>query len=238
MTEAEPILITGVGRRLGLHLANCFLQRQIPVIGTYRTDRPSIRRLQGLGADLRLCDFTKSSDINLLTDYIIDRYSRLRAIIHNASDWASEQDEAEPSNLLNRMIAVHVGAPYEINRLLAPLLKASQSNHADIVHITDYVASKGSKKHIAYAASKAAQDNLTLSFSARLAPKIKVNSIAPALLTFHETDDEEYRLKAANKNVMAKAGGADELIKAVDYLLGSEYVTGRILHMDGGRNVA
>ena len=47
---------------------------------------------------------------------------------------------------------------------------------ADIIHISDYVAEKGSK-HIAYAAGKAALNNLTLSFSAMLAPKVKVNTV-------------------------------------------------------------
>ena len=113
-----------------------------------------------------------------------------------------------------------------------------EDEYADIIHITDYVASKGSKKHIAYAASKAAQDNLTLSFSARLAPRIKVNSIAPALLMFNEGDTESYKQSAIKKGVMQRAGGYEELIKAVDYLMSSNYVTGRVLHMDGGRHVA
>ena len=75
----------------------------------------------------------------------------------------------------------------------------------------------------AYAASKAAQDNLTLSFAARLAPKVKVNSLAPALLKFNADDDQDYREKAATKSLMQREGGWDELQHAIDYLLASEY---------------
>ncbi|MFT5449195.1 MAG: dihydromonapterin reductase/dihydrofolate reductase [Gammaproteobacteria bacterium] len=45
MTQ-EPILITGVGRRLGLHLARRFLSRGITVIGTYRADREGLAELR------------------------------------------------------------------------------------------------------------------------------------------------------------------------------------------------
>jgi dihydromonapterin reductase/dihydrofolate reductase len=89
----------------------------------------------------------------------------------------------------------------------------------------------------AYAASKAAQDNLTLSFAARLAPRVKVNSIAPALLLFKEGDEAAYRENALAKGLLQREGGLDELQRAVDYLLDSRYVTGRILHLDGGRHL-
>jgi dihydromonapterin reductase/dihydrofolate reductase len=117
------------------------------------------------------------------------------------------------------------------------LLLACREPHADIIHIGDYVSSRGSRKHIAYAASKAAQDNLTYSFAAKLAPKVKVNSLAPALLLFNEDDPADYREKALAKSLMRREGGLDELQQAVDYLMGSRYVTGRILPLDGGRHL-
>ncbi len=99
------------------------------------------------------------------------------------------------------------------------------------------MSSRGSRKHIAYAASKAAQDNLTLSFATSFAPEIKVNSIAPALVLFNEGDDEAYRKKALSKSLIQHEGGLDEFQHTVDYLLDSNYVTGRIIHMDGGRHL-
>ena len=135
------------------------------------------------------------------------------------------------------MMQVHVNAPYQLNLSLTPLLQQTSADHADIVHVGDYVSTRGSRKHIAYAASKAAQDNLTLSFSASLAPRIKVNSIAPALVIFNEDDDEQYREKARRKSLMQREAGLDEFQRTVDYLLDSVYVTGRVLHMDGGRHL-
>ena len=130
----------------------------------------------------------------------------------------------------------HVQAPYQLNLALAPLLQAN-ADGGDIIHFTDYVADKGSQKHIAYAASKAALANLTLSFSAKLAPTVKVNSIAPALLMFNQGDDEAYKKKALSKSLLGLAPGEQEAVATVNYLLQSQYITGRTLHLDGGRHL-
>ena len=231
----NPILITGVGQRVGLHLARTFIDRGQPVIGTYRSQRDSIAELGELGVELHHCDFYEDEQVQALIDSIAVKHSRLRAIIHNASDWLPDSADFAPEEILRRMMAVHVAAPYRINLGLADLLKAGAP--ADIVHLGDYVSTRGSKKHAAYAASKAAQDNLTLSFAAMLAPEVKVSSIAPALVLFNEDDDAEYREKTLKKSLMQREGGLEEMQHQVDYLLESSYVTGRIIHMDGGRHL-
>ena len=234
----RPILVTGAGQRAGLHLARNFLQRGWPLVGTYRRERPGVSELREFGADLYPCDFYREGDLASLIEAVKDKYRGLRAIIHNASDWLSEDGGLSAGEVMSRMMQVHVQAPYQLNLALAPLLQAAEGEPADIIHIGDFVSGRGSKKHIAYAASKAAQDNLTLSFAAKLAPRIKVNSIAPALLLFNEGDDTAYREKALAKSLLRREGGLEELQGTVDYLLESRYVTGRILHLDGGRHIA
>lgn len=235
--NTEAILITGIGRRAGLHLTRSFLQRGIPVIGTYRNEHESLAELRDKGAELQQCDFNNELQLQKLIDSTRRNYSSLRAIIHNASEWIADDADLPPAEIMSRMINVHVSTPYQLNLALSSLLQASTHSHADIIHIGDYISSRGSKKHIAYAVSKAAQDNLTLSFASKLAPKVKVNSIAPALLSFNEEDDEVYRKKTLKKSLMQREGGFDELQHTVDYILESSYVTGRILPLDGGRHL-
>lgn len=233
----EPLLITGVGKRVGLHLSKNFLDRGIPVIGTYRTTRPGVTELEQKGAELYQCDFDDGSQIDTLIEQVLCNHDSLRAIIHNASDWSADKAELPSAEIMRRMMQVHVSAPYQLNLALQSLLEACEASHADIIHVGDFVSSRGSKKHIAYAASKAAQDNLTLSFAAKLAPRVKVNSLAPALVMFNPDDDEAYRRKALDKNLMQREAGLDEFQHAIDYLLQSHYITGRVLPMDGGRHL-
>lgn len=233
----NPLLITGVGKRVGLALAQHFLQQGQPVIGTYRSDHAALNNLRAAGATLFHCDFYQQESVDALISKIRQTTSALRGIIHNASDWQPDSSGSDHAHVIEKMMAVHVSVPYQLNMSLQTLLLADTNALKHIIHITDYVAEKGSSKHIAYAASKAALANMTLSFAARFAPDISVNAIAPALLMFNETDTEDYKAKTVKKALLQKEGGLQELIASVDFLFASAFITGRTLYLDGGRHL-
>lgn len=236
MLMTAPILITGGAQRLGLAIAQDLLHQKRSIIVTYRTQKPSVAKLVSQGAIAIKADFASNQGIKTFIEQLQAHTSELSGIIHNASDW----DKEKPSNsiddcarILTKMMQVHVNAPYQINLTCKDMLIAG----ADIIHMTDYVQDKGSSKHIAYAASKAALHNLTLSFASLLAPSVKVNSIAPSLLMFNDDDGEDYKNKALSKSILGICPGAQEAVKAVNFLLSSDYVTGQTLHLNGGRHL-
>lgn len=236
------IIITGAAQRLGLHCALTLQQAGYQVIATYRSEKPGLAQLREAGVQCVQLDVTDHAALSAFISSMQQQLTSLRALIHNASDWKAdlpasahnpdrlEQDAA----IYDAMQAVHAKAPYLLNRAFTPLLQA-QNGSSDIIHLTDFVASVGSSKHIAYAASKAALENLTYSFARALAPKVKVNAIAPALLMFNEHDDAHYRQKALQKSLLQVEPGAAELTNTVLYLLNSRYITGKVLALDGGR---
>ncbi|MDR9889810.1 dihydromonapterin reductase [Pseudenterobacter timonensis] len=231
----RPILITGAGRRIGLALAHHFLSLQQPVIASYRCEYPSIEGLREAGAICIQADFSDDEGILAFAEQVKAITGGLRAIIHNASAWMAEKPGTPPGDTLSCMLQIHVHAPYLLNHALCDLLRGHGHAASDIIHFTDYVVERGSEKHIAYAASKAALDNMTRSFARKLAPEVKVNAIAPSLILFNDEDDADYRQKALNKSLMKIAPGEKEIIDLTDYLLTSCYVTGRTFGVDGGR---
>ena len=195
-SSQAPILITGGSQRLGLAAARVLHSDSTPVIVTYRKERPVLEELRQIGIETIQADFSDADEAKSLGIELCKRYDNLRAIIHNASEWMPESGAQSELFVMESMLKVHVLAPYLLNLECGELLHryGEQNGYADIIHMTDYVVSTGSKKHIAYAASKAALDNLTLSFASKLAPTVKVNSIAPALLMFNQHDDAQYRI--------------------------------------------
>ena len=232
----NPIIITGASQRLGLAMAESLLDNHFDVIVTYRTHRPALSMLVEKGATIVKADFSTEAAIDRAIDEIKAISKTYRAVIHNASDWAQENSSDNKHDLIQRMMMVHAIAPYRINLALEDKL-FNPNGKADIIHMTDYVQEIGSEKHMAYAASKAALHNLTLSFAKKYAPNVKVNSIAPALLMFNEGDDDTYKQKALKKSLLETVPGAQEAVRAMLYLLKSEYVTGQTLHLNGGRHL-
>ena len=233
--DSAPVLITGGARRIGLALARSLLQRQVPVIVAYRSDYPALAELKSLGATCIQADFSTHDGIYQFAEQVREIAPKLRALVHNASAWQAESPHTPPEQVMASMLQIHVYTPYLLNQLLEPCLRGQGQAGADIIHLTDYVVEKGSDKHIAYAASKAALDNMTRSFARKLAPEVKVNAIAPALIIFNPGDDEAYRQQALQKSLMKVAPGESEVVELVHYLLGSRYVTGRTHGVDGGR---
>jgi dihydromonapterin reductase/dihydrofolate reductase len=231
---AAPILITGAGQRLGLHCALRLLDDGQPVIFSYRSEREGVQRLRERGAIALQADFSSEAGILAFIEQLKSHTDSLRAIVHNASDWETETPGHE-AEVFQRMVSVHMLAPYLINLHCEALLR--HGGPADIVHLGDDVSRKGSAKRPAYCASKAGLDSLTQSFAARFAPAIKVNGIAPALIQFNAGDSAEYRARRLSETPLGFEPGAEVIYQSLRYLLDNPYVTGITLTVNGGRHL-
>lgn len=232
----HPILITGAGQRIGLALAQHFVAKGQPLIITYRTLRPEVEKLAQQGVTCIQADFRDDASIDAFIKELKQKTNALRGIIHNASSWDCEKNNQDHAALFDNMMRIHTKVPYLINQGCSDLL-TGQDSPTDVIHMTDYVVETGSPKHLAYAASKAALENLTKSYAAKWAPDVKVNSIAPSLIIFNEHDDDAYKAKTLKKSLMGIEPGCQEIIDAVELLLQSNYITGRSLPVDGGRHL-
>lgn len=245
MSSNAAVIITGVSQRLGFYCAKALTGFGYQVIGTYRNwdkNADNLRILEQMGVVLTQADFSSDQGIQSFIDYILHSQTALRAVVHNASSWSKEAEHrAQDQSVIEGLLSVHAIAPYRMNMAFTSLLNTgagqAQQGKSDIIHITDYVVSSGSDHHIAYAASKAALDNMSKSFARHLAPLIKVNSIAPSLLMFNPGDDEAYRQKALSKSLMGIEPGPDVMAQTLQYLLTNPYLTGQTITLDGGRTV-
>ncbi|GKT12751.1 MAG: dihydromonapterin reductase/dihydrofolate reductase [Thiomicrorhabdus sp.] len=233
----NAILITGAGQRVGYHLAKQFLQQaEYPVIFTYRTPRPQVEELISLGALALQTDFTHSDSLPSLVETVQSQVSSLRCIIHNASLWLPD-DQLESTADFQSLFQLHVQVPFTLNAQLTPLLKQSSSPLKDIISLSDCSVNRVSAEHIVYLSSKAAMQTMMKGFAKKLAPEIKVNDIAPALIMFNEGDSEEYKQKRLAQSALGIEPGPQVVWQAVQYLMNSAYTTGTILPLEGGRSL-
>lgn len=246
---ANTILITGAAQRVGLYCALALQSAGYQVVATYRRDKPGLAQLRAAGVDCQFLaiddDERLPADLAELTSYLQRHYGTLRAVIHNASAWVGEEPVStdistqlqHDSQVFDAMMRIHAKTPYLLTRALMPLLVKDGDQPADVIAISDFAVNTGSCNHMAYAASKAALENLVFSLARLLAPAAKVNAIAPALLMFNEGDDEHYKQQTLQKSLLGIEPGPAEVWHAIHYLLQSRYVTGRVIAVDGGRHL-
>lgn len=235
----SPVLITGGAQRLGRYLAERLLDEGYPVIITYLRERDAVAAMRARGATAIQADFSSSAGIIDFIGHLKESTPRLRAIIHNASVWLPDnaEDIEQEADTYERMFRVHMQAPMLINTHCRELLLAGPEPLTDIIHITDFSAAHGSRRHSAYASSKAGLENLARSFAARYAPDIKVNAVAPAAIMLNRGDDARYIEKLKRKSVLDVLPGPSAVWESVRYLLDARFVTGTVLSVDGGRGV-
>ncbi len=103
-----------------------------------------------------------------------------------------------------------------------------------IINISDSGARKVWTQYPAYVISKAALEVMTRVLARRLAPHIRVNAIAPGLILKNEQTSEEEWERLIQRLPLQREGSAQDVVRAVLFLVEGVYITGEILVIDGG----
>ena len=229
-------LVTGCGRRLGFYLCEQLVAAGWQVTGSYRSERPELAIIAAQGVELVQADFGREEDVGKLID-VLATHQDLTLVIHNAS--AFEPQATDPAAQLaqfEQFYRVHMAAPFQLNRALAPQL-ASNPN-ASIIHITDIYIHAPAPRFASYVATKAGAHSLAMSFARELAPTVRVNTIEPGPILFLDEHDESWRQQVLAKTPLAREGGLEPIWQAVQLLVGNSYMTGASIKVDGGRALA
>jgi 3-oxoacyl-[acyl-carrier protein] reductase len=124
-----------------------------------------------------------------------------------------------------------------IRELLTPLKAAGNSS---IVLFSTVAVQQGMPFHASVAMAKGALEGLTRSLAAELAPKIRVNTIAPSItdtpLASKILSNDDKKKASGDRHPLKRIGEATDIAKAAAYLLSndSSWITGQILSVDGG----
>lgn len=239
MRTAAPqtILITGVGRRIGAHLAAHLMARGHRVIGTYRKQTAQLAELIEHGLIALPCELTEAHAASTLGAAIGTVTAQLDVIIHNASVWYDDRACALDPTKCAELYQVHVTAPVQITEELQRVLPAeSRQGRAGrlVVFMTDATAHLGGTDHVHYLASKAAAESAVRSLAKRLAPHTRVNALAPGLILFHPEDDPADRRRRLAQNLSPFEPGAQVISQSIDYLMACPAINATTLTVDNG----
>ncbi len=238
-SRAQTILITGVTRRVGAHLAEHLLAAGHRVIGTYRHETDALHSLIGQGLIALPLDLLERERLAEFARQVAGQTEHLDLIVHNASIWHRDEDVVANPELATAMYTVHVTSPIELTEHLQRVLPARERDdgYADrqAVFITDAHIDEGEPDHIHYIASKAAIESSIRSLALRYAPHTRVNAIAPGLLMFHPEDNAEYRRHRLKRRLLPFEPGPGVVSQTIDYLMACPLINQAVIRLDTGR---
>jgi len=233
----KTVLITGAARRLGRLFALACARAGASIIihhGHSDADAESLRQeIIGLGhqAWIFQADLTDSSQTQNLIP-LINHSTPIHFLINNAAIFESLSFDSTSLEDWKNHIAINLTAPF----LLSQAFAQQADEGARIINILDWRALRPGADHFSYTVSKSALAAMTKSLAIALAPKIIVNGLALGAIL--PPADGTVNPEIIKNIPLKRWAQANEVEQALLFLLTSPtYITGEIIHVDGGRHL-
>lgn len=240
---APVALVTGAARRIGAAIARRLHADGYDLALHYRASgddmRALVAELEALrpGSVLALqADLAAFDRLPELVAHAVGRFGRLDALVNNASAFFPTPIGSATPGQWEALFAVNARAPFFLAQAAAPHLAASGGA---IVNLADVYALQPRADLAAYASSKAALLGVTRALAVSLAPRVRVNAIAPGAILWPDAGvDEDLQQALLARTPLGRTGMPAEIAGVVAWLLrDADYVTGQVLHVDGGRHL-
>lgn len=243
---SRTALVTGAARRVGRAIALELARAGLDVIVHYRTSHEEAeavveeivkidRRAWAIPGDLSLPESWPS-----VVGQSVAKAGRLDVLVNNASVFPTDlPDTLESMDVVHweRLLRTNLLAPVGLTRAAAPHL--SVRGRGVVVNLLDISTLRPWPSHLGYCVSKGALETATLAMARALAPAVRVNGVAPGIAEFPESYDAELRTRLTARVPLGRAGVAEDIARGVRFLVEcGDYITGRVLRIDGGRSLA
>jgi pteridine reductase len=238
----KVVLITGGGRRVGAAITRKLHAAGANVVIHYHR---SVAEAQALSAELNALRPSSTSplggdllDIKVLSSLVeatVARYGHLDILINNASTFYPTPVGSITAAQWDDLMGTNLRAPLFLSQAAAPHLQARDGL---ILNIADIHGLRPLRHHTVYSPAKAGLIMLTQSLARELAPRVRVNAIAPGPVEFPEKGLTEAMKQAIiDKTLLKRRGSPDDIARAALFFAAeAPYITGQILAVDGGRS--
>ena len=236
----KTALITGGAARIGAQIVKTLHHNQFNII---------IHCNQSKDKAQLLCDELNSIRANSVEivsgnlnnidelDSLVSSIKSIDLLVNNASVFYPKSVEDSEIKDWDDVININLKAPFFLSKGLSKILS---KNDGSIINIIDIHSERPLKKHAIYNISKAGLKMLTQTLAKELAPRIRVNGVSPGSILWPQDSAE---ISEDDKNLMLerialhRQGSPQDIADTVLFLANSNYITGQIINIDGGRTL-
>lgn len=225
------ILVTGASRGIGRSILEALAGQGALVIGTYLDSQTAAVNISAdHRCEMHRLDLSGQSKIHEFFLMLSNRHERLDGVVNNAGILLRSKLSTLKKKEIASTFAVNLFGPMWVTRYAERMMTRGGS----IVNVSSNGALRGGTAAPHYAASKAALISWTKSTARLLGPRIRVNAVAPGMISTDMHTDTEL----PEGIVLDRWGKTDDVAQAVVFLLderSSGYITGQTLVIDGGQ---
>ncbi|TCO33117.1 NAD(P)-dependent dehydrogenase (short-subunit alcohol dehydrogenase family) [Kribbella steppae] len=231
MSSQKVAVITGASQGIGAALVPAYRKLGYAVVANSRTIEPSDDPLVLTVAG----DIAAPGVGTKIVESALEAFGRIDTLVNNAGVFVAKPFTDYTVEDFDVVTGVNVRGFFEITQRAVAAMVAQGTGH--IVSITTSLADHANTNVPSVLASltKAGLNSATLSLATEYAARgIRVNAVAPGVIRTPMHPEETHEFLAALHPV-GRLGEIDEIVDAVVYLEGAAFVTGEILHVDGGQ---
>lgn len=235
--KRKTVLVTGAAKRFGRAITLDLAAHGWNVAIHYNASESEARataeeaRAFGVEAKTVQADLAREEDVRGL----IAKAGSLDALVNNASIFEYDDWRSATRQSWDRHMEVNLRAPFVLAQDFARQLGGREGA---IVNIIDQRVLKPTPQFMSYSVSRAGLHWLTATLAQALAPKVRVNAVAPGPSFIGARQSEEHYAKQRASTILGRGAEVEDLLGAVRYVLEARSVTGEMIAVDGGQHLA
>jgi len=238
--EARKIIITGGATRIGAAIAKKLSGKEIEILIHYNKSKSKAenlkKELQKKGSKVFLVrgDLSKENDVNKIIKFAKSKLKFFDCLINNASLFENDKIENFTTDSWGKHLRTNLRTPALLSKAFARNIKGKNNN---IINIIDQRVFKLTPYFFSYTISKTGLYTLTKTTAMSLAPKIRVNGIAPGPTLKNKRQSEKHFKKQYMATPLKRQTNVEDICNAVDFFIKNRSITGQVLAIDSGQNL-
>ena len=238
--EANKIIITGGATRIGAAIANKLSGPGVEIVIHYNKSKLSAEKLKKkLSKNLTKVylvrgDLSKETDLNKIVKFCKKKLKYFDCLINNASLFENDKLENFTTSSWGKHLRTNLRAPALLSKEFAKNIRGKNNN---IINIIDQRVFKLTPFFFSYTISKTGLYSMTKTSAISLAPRIRVNGIAPGPTLKNKRQSKKHFKKQYLATPLKKQVDVSEICNAVDFFIKNKSITGQVLAVDSGQNL-
>ena len=230
------VLVTGGAKRIGREICLRLSEEGFSIAIHYRTSEQEANQLvrdiesNGGKAKSLQCDLNDSDSVRGLIHKANESLGTVVGVVNNASFFSFDRIESLSEELWTEHMRVNAFAPL----VLIAELSRSVQEASWVVNVLDFKIESPNADYLSYTGSRFAMYGLTSALAIDLAPRIRVNSVAPGHVLTSDILDADSLKAVQTQSPLGFGPSANDVSEAVFFLANSPSITGQTIFVDSG----